>query len=68
VEANVTAAPVDHREMIMGSAETDRSGAFKLRLLAGVSYLMRARIGTERGFRQVETVVFVEQQKEGLRL
>lgn len=50
VEANVTAAPVDHRGMIMGSARADSSGAFELRLLAGVSYLVRAEIRTENGF------------------
>jgi hypothetical protein len=68
VEANVTAAPVDHRGMIMGSSKTDSSGAFELRLLAGVSYLIRAGIRTEDGFRQAESVVFVDQQKEGLHL
>ena len=68
VEANVTAAPVDHRGMIMGSAKTDNGGAFELRLLAGITYLIRAAIRTEDGFRQTEAVVFVDQRKEGLRL
>ena len=69
IEANVTAAPVDHRGMIMGSSKTDSSGAFELRLLAGVSYLIRAGIRTENGFRQVETMVLVDdKQNEGLRL
>jgi hypothetical protein len=68
VEANVIAAPVDHRGMIMGSARADVSGAFELRLLAGVSYLVRAGIRTENGFRQAEVVVFVDQRLDGLRL
>jgi protocatechuate 3,4-dioxygenase beta subunit len=67
-EANVTAAPVDHRGMIMSSAKTERNGAFGLRLLAGVSYLIRAGIRTENGFRQTETVVFVDQRLDGLSL
>jgi hypothetical protein len=68
VAANVIVAPVDHRGMIMGSAKTDSNGAFELRLLGGVNYLIRAGIRTETGFRQAETVLFVDQQKEDLRL
>ena len=68
VEANVTATPVDHRGMIMGSARADGRGAFELRLLAGVSYLVRAGIQTVDGFRQNETVVFVDRRVDGLRL
>lgn len=67
-EANVTAVPVDHRGMIMGSAKTDNGGTFELRLLAGVTYLIRAGIRTPDGFKQVEAVVFVDQRKEGVRL
>jgi hypothetical protein len=33
-----------------------------------ISYVITAGIGTENGFRQAETVVFVDQQKQGLRL
>ena len=68
IEANVTAAPVDHKGMIMGSATTDNGGAFELRLLAGVTYLIRGAIRTENGFRQTEAVVFVDEQTEGLHL
>jgi hypothetical protein len=68
VEANVTAVLVDHKGMIMGSGKTDNSGAFELRLLAGFSYLVKAGIRTNNGFRQSETVVSVDQQLEGLRL
>ena len=67
-EATVTAASVDHGGMIMGASQTDRSGAFELRLLIGVSYRIRAGIRTADGFRQVETSVFIDQQKEGVRL
>jgi hypothetical protein len=52
----------------MGSAKTDNGGAFELRLLAGVTYLVRAAIRTENDFGQTEAFVFVDQQKEGLRL
>jgi hypothetical protein len=68
VDANVTAAPVDHRGMIMGSARADGSGAFELRLLAGVSYLVRAGIRTEHGFPQTEAVIVVDERLDGLRL
>ena len=66
MEASVTAAPLDHRFMSMGSARADSSGAFELRLLSGISYLVRAGIRTADGFRQTETVVFVDQRTEGL--
>jgi protocatechuate 3,4-dioxygenase beta subunit len=68
VDADVSAAHVDHRGMIMGSARADSSGAFELRVLAGVSYLVRAGIRTENGFRQTEARVYVDQRLAGLRL
>ena len=68
VAASVTAAPVDQRHMIMGSSKTDGSGAFELRLLAGVSYLIRTWVQTENGSRPTETVVFVDERLEALRL
>jgi hypothetical protein len=67
-EASITAAHVDHRGMIMASAKTDSDGTFQLRLLAGVTYLIRASIRTSAGFKQVETVVLVDQQTEAVRL
>ena len=67
-EANITAAPIDHPGVIMGSTRANSSGAFDLRLLAGVSYLVRAGIRTESGFRQTEATVYVDQQLEDLRL
>ena len=67
-DANVTAAPVDHSGMIMSSSKTDSGGLFELRLLTGISYLIRAGIRADDGFRQAESVVFVDQQNEGLHL
>ena len=67
-EANVTAALADDRSMIMQAAKTDAGGAFELRLLAGLSYLITARLRTAQGLKQVETVLFLEQRREDLRL
>jgi protocatechuate 3,4-dioxygenase beta subunit len=67
-DASVTAAPVDHKGTITASAKTDSSGAFQLRVLTGVTYVIRAGTRTTDGFRQTETVVFVGQAKEGIRL
>jgi hypothetical protein len=66
-DANVTAAPVDHGEMIIGSSKTDSSGVFELRVLTGLTYVIRGSRTTD-GFRQTETVVFVDQEKKGVRL
>jgi len=68
VEATVTASPVDQRGILTDSVQTDSSGAFELRVLTGISYLIRAEIRTESGFRQAETVVIVDQRKKGLQL
>jgi Carboxypeptidase regulatory-like domain len=67
-EVYVAATPVDHRDVTMGSTKTDGGGAFELRLLAGISYLIQAGTRTENGLRQTETVVLVDQRLEGLRL
>jgi carboxypeptidase family protein len=67
-DASVTAVPVDHVGTITASAKTDSSGAFQLRVLTGVSYVIRVSAPTTNGFRQTETVVFVDQEKEGVRL
>ena len=66
--ANVTAAPVDHKGLYMGSSTTDSSGAFEIRVLTGSSYLIRAGIRTADGSQQTETVVLVNERLEGLRL
>jgi len=59
---------VDHRDMIAASSKTDSSGAFELRLLAGVTYLIRAGVRTNNTFRPTETVVFVGDWAGGLRI
>jgi protocatechuate 3,4-dioxygenase beta subunit len=67
-EASVFANAVDHRDMIVASSKTDSSGAFELRLLAGVTYRIRAGVRTDNTFRPTETVVFVGERLVGLRL
>jgi hypothetical protein len=68
-DAFVTVTPNDHEGMSIGATTTDRGGAFEVRVLAGITYLIKARVGTQEGNRQTETVVFVEEeQKQGLRL
>ena len=54
--------------MITGSVRADSGGAFEPRLLAGVTYAGRAGIRMEKGFRQTEAVVYVNQRLDGLRL
>jgi hypothetical protein len=68
VDANVTAAPVDHKGTITSSATTDNSGAFQLRLLAGITYVIRAGTSTTNAFKQTETVFFVGREQETVRL
>jgi hypothetical protein len=68
VEATVVAMPIDQKGMIMSASTTDASGGFELRLLTGVSYLIRAETRTEGGLRRAETVIFVDEQKEGIRI
>jgi hypothetical protein len=67
-DADVSAAPVEFRGMYMGSAKTDSNGRFELRVLVGMTYRIRAGIRTERGYRSIETVVLVDQLKDGLTL
>jgi hypothetical protein len=45
-------------------SKTDNGGAFELRVLGGISYVIRAGIRTADGFLQVETIVFIDQQKK----
>jgi hypothetical protein len=58
VNANVTAAPVDHKGTITSSATTDNSGAFQLRVLSGVTYVIRTGTRTPEDFKR-ETVLLV---------
>jgi protocatechuate 3,4-dioxygenase beta subunit len=66
--AGVTAVPVDPRGAIMSSSKTDSNGAFQLRVLTGITYIIKAGARTAGGLRQAETVVSVDSQKEDLRL
>jgi hypothetical protein len=68
VETHVTATPVDHPGLSLDSARAGGSGAFQLRLLAGLSYRLKAIARIENGLRQVETVIFVRERIDGLRL
>ena len=52
----------------IGPATTDRGGAFQIRVLAGITFLIKARVRTPEGDWQTEAEVFVDEQKEGVRL
>ena len=62
--ASVSAAPVDHRGTNMTSTKADSSGAFQLRVLAGMTYVITAGTGTGTRYRQSETVAFIDQPLE----
>jgi hypothetical protein len=66
-DAFVTAAPADHARMT-SSTKTDGSGLFQLRVLSGVTYVFKASARPGDGSGQTETVVFVDQQTERIRL
>lgn len=68
VDANVTVAPVDHKGTITSSATTDNSGAFQLRVLAGIAYVILAGTHTTHDFKHTETVLFVGRENETIRL
>jgi len=66
--ASVTVSPVSAR-LTLASATTDGNGAFRLPVLAGATYTLRARIRTSAGVsREVETVVLINQQMDDVRL
>ncbi len=65
-EADVSAALVDRRGTSMSFTKTDSSGAFQLRVLAGMTYVIRAGARTANGYRRAEISAFVEQPQEGL--
>jgi hypothetical protein len=65
-EADVSAALVDHRGTSMSFTKTDSSGAFQLRVLAGMTYVIRAGVRTADAYRRAEEIAFVEQPQEGL--
>lgn len=67
VNARVTAWTIDHTNLL-SHADAHNSGAFILRVLTGITYFIRASARTESGLRETETVVFVDQEKEGVRL
>src|SRR3954452_19796395 len=67
-KAMVTATPVNPAGMSIASSTADTSGAFQLRVLSGLTYVINALTDTNNGLRQAETTVFVDQQTEGIRL
>ena len=66
-DAFVTAAPIDHARMT-SSTKTDSTGLFQLRVFSGVTYVFKASARIGDGSRPTETVVFVDQQTERIRL
>ena len=64
-DAFVMASTVDHPQMSLRATKADASGFFQLRLLSGVTYIFKASV---RPGEQTETVVFVDQQTERIRL
>jgi len=67
-KAMVTATPVSLAGMSIASSTADTSGAFQLRVLSGLTYVINALTDTNNGLRQADTTVFVDQQTEGIRL
>ena len=65
-EADVSASLVDHRGTSVSFTKTDSSGAFQLRVLAGMTYVIRAGVRLGDAYRRSETISFVEQPQEGL--
>jgi hypothetical protein len=68
VNGAVRIAPVDYKSMITATATTDSTGAFRLRALTGVNYLISGSIRISNRLRRTEAEVFVDEQKEDLRL
>ena len=66
--ANIVVYPADQRGHVVSSGTTDTNGAFRVRVLAGVAYLIRAGIRTTDGYRETETQVFVPQWPDDLRI
>ena len=50
----------------MSFTKTDSSGAFQLRVLAGMTYVIRAGVRTANAYRRAEAIAFVEEPQEGL--
>jgi hypothetical protein len=67
-DASVTATPVTHKGRTMASATTDTTGTFRLRVLAGITYVIRATIRTGNATREVQRLMSVDQENEELRL
>ena len=66
--AQVRIEAAGYEGTVTDSATTEANGAFQLRALMGVSYVIRARAGSGNGFRESQTAVLVDEMKEGLRL
>ena len=64
--ASIVVFPADVPGHVVSSATADSAGAFRLRLLAGVAYTIRAGIRTADRYRQTETPLFVAQQVDDL--
>ncbi len=67
-KAMVTATAVNPAGMSIASSTAENSGAFQLRVLSGLTYVIKAITLTDDGLRQAETTVSVDQETEGIRL
>jgi hypothetical protein len=67
-EGFVNARPVTPGGTFISSSKIDGTGAFQLRVLSGLTYVIKATAETATGSRYVEMTLFVEQQTEGIRL
>lgn len=66
--ASIVVYPANSPGHVVASAATDSAGAFRLRLLAGVTYLIRAGVSIGDGYRETKTELFVAQQVDDLRI
>jgi Carboxypeptidase regulatory-like domain len=66
--ASVYVYAADSPGHLLSWTKADSDGAFRLRALAGVTYLIQAGIGTGTAHRQTETRLFVEKQVDDLRI
>ena len=64
--ADVSANLVDHRGTSMSLTKTDSNGAFELRVLTGMTYVIRAGVRRGNSYSRSETIAFVDQPQEGL--
>ena len=67
-EANVVAFPIEHRSSVAGSAKTNSTGDFELRVFDGLRYVVKAGTSTSAGYRKTESLISVDGPQDGVRL